>query len=814
MIGIRWRRKLGRSAVGADGTSARGDTGSPSGRKSATRSKPRVRKSINIGLVALIAGGVVGGLAQVRLDTRTDSFLPADTPALEAMNEKARSFGGDPIAVLAESERPTQLLGGEGAAAKLLKLEGALAELPGAAAVYGPGTVVNQVAASAQGLVAQVAGRRDALRNEVKQRALDAGKPPQQAQAEAKQAVDAFNVRYGSLLVQGLPTGLPTLRNPQFVRNVIYDERLQPRPRWEYLVPNSHAVGILVRPRAGLDQEATQRLANQVRQAVSDADLDTRRVTISGLPALTSSLASTVKSEMPLLGALAAIGVAASLLTVRWLGRRRLKRLWPLGVSTVGVGVVTATFGWLGTPMSLGVLAVLPILLGLGCGYPLYLAQRPVRRRRVAVAALASASAAAALTFSPLPFVAELGVALAAGILVTAGLALALGPRLGVSHVDQVTGRAADIGSSWVPRGYRRVAVLVAAVAVAGVGWATLPGMTVETRAENLVHGLPAVNDARHIEQAMGADSEIAVSVRGDLRTAEGFKWARSVNDFVVRNYGDQMRPIINLPTLLDFLGESPTTKQILAGSELLPDYLTSSVVRPDGKQSVMIYGTSFGDLDKQRELLSQLREKLPRPPDGMSVDVVGLPVAAVAGYELVSDDRLLVNLVGIAAASVVLAVGLRRRIDAGRALLAAALSGGWGLAVLWLSGAPLSPLTVTLGSLATVTACEFTVLVLDARRSARPWLFRAAVVACVVSAIGYLVLVASELSFLREFGLMLAATVALSMVAAFTVGAVLPPRIERDPAREPALPVSRPSPKPRTQEKVVHGQDVVGGGQ
>jgi predicted RND superfamily exporter protein len=162
-----------------------------------------------------------------------------------------------------------------------------------------------------------------------------------------------------------------------------------------------------------------------------------------------------------------------------------------------------------------------------------------------------------------------------------------------------------------------------------------------------------------------------------------------------------------------------------------------------------------------------------PRPP-GITADVVGLPVAAARGYELVSKDRYLPNLLGILGAALVLLVGLRRRADALRAVVAASLATGWGLAAAWLIGLSLTPLTVGLGSLTVATACEFTVLLGHAGTRSR--LRRTVGVAALSAAMGYLSLAMSHLGVIREFGLLLAGVVALSLLAAQLVQVLLPP--------------------------------------
>ncbi|AIJ23308.1 MMPL family transporter [Amycolatopsis methanolica] len=733
-------------------------------------------------LVAVVVTTVAAGLLRVRLDTSVESFLPREDPVVAAIEDKARSFGGDPIVAVLESELPTKLLTDGDSLPKLLALEGRLAKLPDVAAVYGPATVLNQIAASAQGLLAQIAGRRDALRNEAEQRARDEGKPARAVTEAGQAALREFDLRYGSLLVQGLPAGLPTLRNPQFVNNVVYDDQQHPRPQWQFVVPGASAVALLVRPREGLDQEGTQQLVAAVRAAVADAGLPTRKQTVTGAPVITASLADEVRGELPLLGALALVVCAAGLLAGRWLGRP-LVRLWPLLVAVAGTAVVLSGFGWFGQPLSLGVLAFLPILLGLGCGYPLYLAQRPVNRRRIVVTGLSSAAAAAALVLSPLPFVAQLGVALAAGIVVTLALALLVHRRVSVLQP----------ASRWTPPSLSRrtrIGVLAGAVVIAGLGAAALPGMRVEAQPEKLAHGLPAVADARYVEQLLGSSGEIGIVVHGDVRSPEGLAWLAQLQRTLVVAHGDRLRPVLTLPDLLAFLGEQPTAGQITAALQLLPPYLTSAVIRADGQESVMVFGTRLDDVAEQARLVHEIEAGLPAPPPDLRAEPAGLPLAAVRGYELVSADRYLANLAGVVATGVVLLIGLRRRADAGRAVLAALLSTGWGLAALWVLGGTLSPLTVALGSLATVTACEFTVLLADAWRARRPWLRRAVGLTCLLAAAGYLVLLVSQVALLRQFGGLLAATVGLSLLAGATVVAVLPPA---------PVPVPVPSPRPRT---------------
>ena len=754
-------------------------------------------------LGALLVAGLAGGLARVRVDTSPESFLPAGDPTLTALEQKARDFGGDPVIVLLRWPEAHQFVTERDQLMGLLKAEGQLAKLPDVATVYGPATVLNQLAGAAQNFLAQIAGRRDALRAAAEQSARQAGKPPAEVTAAGAAAVAQLDLRYAPLIVRGLPVGLPTLSNPRFGTNVIFGPDGQAKPEWRFIVPAPDAVAVLVRPRQNLDQAGTSRLVTAIRSTIAGAGLETTSVTVSGVPAVTAELTEEVRAEGPLLGALIAVVVLPRFLlvpapgAVSWRSSRRRwlsDRLRPLLASLLGSAATLALFGWAGYPLSFAAVLLLPLLLGIGSSFPLYLATVP-NRRRVLVMSGGSAVAFLALALSPLPFVRDLGLALAAGILLTVGAAVLLGTGRGVPSEPS---SEPVVGSEPAGRTRRdlvtRVAVLVVTAAVAVLGWAVLPRLSVQANPVDLANGLPALADARTVEAVLGASGEIGIELAGpDVVSPAALAWARAARATLADRYGDQLRPVVSAPGLLAFLGPEPTREQVSAALELLPPYLSSSVVRPDHRAAVLVYGVRLQDLGAQQRMLADVRAGLPPPPPGYRTDVVGLPVAAARGYQLLLDDRYLANLAGIVAAGLVLAVGLRRRGDAVRAVLAAAAATGWGLAALWLLGVALSPLTVALGSLVTVTGCEFVVLLTEARRRDHRWLHRGVVYACVTSVLGYLVLVASKLWLVREFGLVLAGAVLLSYLAARLVGWLAPPGVA--PTEDsPGAEASRPS--------------------
>ncbi|HEX4362195.1 MAG TPA: RND transporter [Pseudonocardia sp.] len=747
------------------------------------------RRALGGVAVLLVVAFLIGGLVRSQVQTGIDSFLPSSDPTVAELNQVGQLFGGDPIVVLLESPEPRALTG-EKDIIPLVQLEGQLSSLPDVATVYGPGTLLNQIAGQAQDLLAELIGRRDGDSSRAEVEALRAGKSQADAAAAKAQSLQQFDQRYGTLIVRGLPAGLPTLRNQAFVNTVVYAPD-GPRPQWRFVVPSEHAVAILIRPREGADAATVARLVDSVRSTVAATKLPGVTVTVSGVPAVVAALSAQVKHEGPLLGGVALLAVGLCFWLVPW--TRRSRRLVPLATTIVAIGLTLSIFGWLHRPLSIGVVAFLSVVLGIGCYYPTYFAVR-ARVRTVLTVACATAASLGTLVLSPLPLVRDLGLTLSIGVLLAALLGI-LARRLvygGTADGSDGSDEAAAASVEEDAGPARRVplreavtvglktrvfarrgpaAVFLVALLVAGFGWAMLPRLDLQTDVEQFAAGLPALTDAQHVEDVIGSSGELDVVLTGkDMTTPEAVDWMDRAEQIIVTKYGDRAHRVISLPMLFTFLGDSPSPGEINAAMRLLPQYLTGAVISLDRGTSVMVYGVRVSDLASTEDLRSNLLRVLPPPPLGYQVKLAGLPIVAARGQELVSADRLQANLLGVLAAGLVLALGLRRRWDALRAVVSALLATGAGLFLLWLTGTPLSPITVALGSLTAAVGCEFTVLLSEASRRHNPALRRAVLLVTATSVVGYAVLMISGIAVVREFGLLLAGAVLLALLSSLCV--------------------------------------------
>lgn len=739
----------------------------------------RVRTVLGLLGAVVVVTATVLGLARLEVRTSLASFLPAHDEQLASYQAVGEDFGAEPVVVLVETgDRSDPVLTTDRMPA-LVRLEGELAGLPGVASVYGPGTTLNQVAGRAKDLLSELVGRRDAEIALAQSKAQARGASRAAVRRAGDLARTRFDARYGPLLVSGMGGGLPTLGNQRFIDGVVYGNDGNPRGRWQFVVPRPQTVAVLVRPSAGLDAAGLARLVDRIGVVVDDRRPEGTTTTLTGTAVIVAALSDRALADAPWLAVLAVAGLALCFAAAVWI--RRSRRLLPLAVTLAGLAVSLSAFGWAGRPVTLGMIAFASVLLGVGSYYPTY-AQTGASRRTVVVVAAASAASLGTLALSPMPLVHDIGLLLGVGVAVCLLLTLAVTAVLPPA-VEEATRTRHDTARAGSPTRTRALALL--GIVLAAWGWKVLPELPVTTDVDHFAGGLAALEDARHAEDVLGSAGEIDVVLHGiDTLTPETLAWMRETEAVIARRHGDVMRAIIAPTTFLDFLGDDPTAGQVDAAARLLPAYLSGTVVAPDRSVALLTYGVRLDDVSGLQDLRTELVRALPAPPTGYQVELVGLPLVLAQGQDLLDGDRYAASLVGIAVAAVVLLLGLRRRTDALRAVLAALTATGWGFLLLDLSGRGLDPVTIALGTLTVAVGAEFTVVLTEAVRRRSPVLGRTVGLMAAASAVGYLVLLASGLAAVRTFGAELALGVGLAWAAArLVVAASTKPVPEPDPS-------------------------------
>jgi hypothetical protein len=468
----------------------------------------------------------------------------------------------------------------------------------------------------------------------------------------------------------------------------------------------------------------------------------------------------------------------------------------------------------------------------------------------ILTAALATAVGFLVLLLSPVPMVRGFGLLLVAGIVLafacamTAGIAVlslsaryaGRGPRVLASAWAELSaaGRGARdlVGTGLrrlrlpAPGGGRRPVfervldrviarprtVLAIAVALAAIGWIADAGTRVVSDIQKLMpQSLPALQDLNTLQRTTGVSGEIDVTVKArDLSDPKVVNWMTSYQQSLLRRYHYSAKrgcgkatlcPALSLPDLFGAAGTGDSTRgltrqQIQGVLGAVPPYFSQAVISRQRDTAAMAFGIKLMPLDKQQQVIDQMRSLL-HPPPGVTARLAGLPVEAAQANADVSSwwRRVALGLGALVLVGLVL-FGLRRRSrQAVVPLVPIALATGWaGLLSFWSDDTPLgillgrpvalNPMSVTLGALVIALSTEFSVLL-----SVRYWgerehglgvraaLLRTyastgrAVTASAVTALaGFAVLVISDIRMLRDFGLVTVVDLAVSLVGVLVV--------------------------------------------
>ncbi len=255
--------------------------------------------------------------------------------------------------------------------------------------------------------------------------------------------------------------------------------------------------------------------------------------------------------------------------------------------------------------------------------------------------------------------------------------------------------------------------------------------------------------------------------------------------------------PALSLPTLLSGTGGSLRN---------LPAYFQRAVVTPDHQRALVAFSIQLMPLSQQRRLVQRMRTAL-HPPSGLTAQLAGLPVlAADAEGSLTSPGaRFLLLGVSLAIVAVGLLVALRRPRRVLVPLVPILLATGWSALLAYALRIPLNPISATLATLVVAVSTEFSVLISERVRGylgagmtlaqATTEAYRstgAAVLTSAVTAIaGFGVLAASDITMLRDFGVLTLIDLAASLAG---VMAVLPATLRMIGFR-PRRSLPRPAP-------------------
>ncbi len=328
--------------------------------------------------------------------------------------------------------------------------------------------------------------------------------------------------------------------------------------------------------------------------------------------------------------------------------------------------------------------------------------------------------------------------------------------------------------------------VLGVALVLALAGWILDTQTSVQSDITKLVpSNMSALRNLHTLERDTGVSGEIDVTVHAsDVTKAPVVRWMSSYEQSLLEHYGyletkgcahATLCPALSLPDLFSG-GTSSSASAATALSQsainsllgAVPRYFSQAVITPDHREATLAFGIRLMPLSKQQRVIDYMSSRL-HPPVGVTARLAGLPVLAAQANSALSSSgrRLLTLVVGLLAVGLVLLAVFRDLSRALVPLVPIALATGWSALILFATRIPLNPMSATLGALVIAISTEFSVLLAERHRQERAAGFeltealartyrstgRAVLASGITAIAGFGVLIASNITMLRDFG-------------------------------------------------------------
>jgi predicted RND superfamily exporter protein len=365
----------------------------------------------------------------------------------------------------------------------------------------------------------------------------------------------------------------------------------------------------------------------------------------------------------------------------------------------------------------------------------------------------------------------------------------------------------------WLCFSGRRITLplVLAGVAVIVAGLAVEGRFTIQTDPEQWApQGGETVRDLRALRDGAGFSTELSLLIEADDVTATPVaSWMQEYSAAQLEAHRSQIVHGFSLASVAaDVTGVPPGQDEmalLLGGAlddpptyEIAPEDFVASFISPDKTKAALIFPITNIPLSEREALLDAMLADLDPPPgvrvdaavlppDDVTVTPAGLVVVGVELVNLLEANRSVITWTAIAAVAIWLLIWYRRLSMALLPLFPVLIAVGGSSLVIFATGLELSPLTTVTGPLVIAVCTEFTVLLLaryleERGRGRTPEeaveigavrIGRAFVASGLTAVGGFAVLALSSFPLLRDFGIVVALSVLVALLAALVV---LPP--------------------------------------
>jgi hydrophobe/amphiphile efflux-3 (HAE3) family protein len=764
-----------------------------------------------VGLLLTIVLGL--GVTLLRFQTSNASYLNANDPAQIDNHRYEHYFGGDLIVTMFTMDRGFTVddLFTPANVAAFERVQAALHKDPSVFSVMTPldaVTLADRLLAEPPGSVDPTATVAFHLLFSALQR---------EPSAKGKAVLSAYLASSLGQLDR-VPPDARQLANPAWVEVLLHNPNGTLRAASEAFFPNDGhaAMFIFLKGHQTIAQESAA--ARTVSRIIDATHFQHARTLVTGVPELLRTINDYLTSGFITLGAIAALVMAVILLllfTVRW-------RLLPFAIVAVGLVWAFGLTGYFHIPLTLGSIASLPVLLGVGMDYAIQLHSRveeevvldraahPIQAtaRNLGPALLVvtfdCVFAFVSLAFSKVPMVRQFGWLLVVGIVAVCVFSI-FGTLavLGVREYRSPT-RGRDFSRGFLSRLAVRLGkvspraavplILISGVILVG-GVAVEGHLKMETDPIQWIDpSAPTVRAMHEVRAGIGSDNYFQVLVSTD------HPYSDQTVDFV-----DQLSRqlfarfphelylgsgMVNLVSeLTDLPGVQPvppTGAQVREVASLAPPDIRRTLVANGGHELGIVFEAKTATLEPLTPVVDDILHDV-HPPKGIQATPGGIALVGVGLIDNLQASRSLLTYLAVLFVGLFLAVRLRSVWRSLLSLVPVVIAVGIVALATWALGVQLSPMTAVSGPLVVAVCTEFTSLMLlrfveerargldpaAAMASTASRTGRAFMVSGLTAVAGIAVIASSSWPLLRGFGVVVGLNVAIALVCALVV---LPP--------------------------------------
>ncbi|MGX1195902.1 efflux RND transporter permease subunit [Metabacillus sp. SLBN-84] len=775
----------------------------------AVNSKPK-----QIIIWVLLATVLVGfGASKIKVDLGQETMISHDDPIYKATEEYQDKFGSDTLFILL-SEKEGSLLNDS----TIKKISGLQQELKGIEEIQTTFSYVNLLENSVEEATTMKVTAEENLKDAVSKamkEAAEKGASPLEQQETAKrvqaQYFSAMKEKYGTQFEELQKMGEPGLDNPAFVQGVIYNQDGKLRDELTKLMPQNgeHAM-IIMKIKGGIPYSEFPALVKKVENNVSDASLEGIESKVSGTPKIYGAIYNSMVSDMSLMLGLSVVLMAIILFVifpVKW-------RLLSLPVVLISLVWTVGIMGYLGVPMSMVTMAILPILIGLGTDFAIQFHNRydeelkegktvqqaitqSIRKMgpSVGIAVFSMTLGFITLLISKVPMIQHFGIMLSVGVIVSYSLSLVLmfaifklRDKESVAYSSAAPSKIEYFMKKLANRVVKRPVILIVfGLSLAVAGFSMDHSLKIETNLENLMpQDAPELKELNSIREVVGATNELTFMVKADdVTKTEVIQWMNRFQQSQLSSHPE----LEEGTSIVDAVkqgnaGEVPSEQEkIDMALERIPSELKGNIVSDDGKAASLSFSIGDIGMKEQKVLLDEMTENIDTP-EGITIVPAGSQIINIESVGSMTENRHFSTFIGVAAIIAGLLAVYRSIKMSLYPVIPILLVIGWSSGIMYLLNVEINPLTAVLGSLVLGIGSEFTILVMeryheerkaglerdDALIRAISKTGRAITASGLTVAAGFSTLIFSDFVMLRSFGITTVIDTLLCLISALII--------------------------------------------